>query len=132
MIGKSLHGGGKPNIFIIDWGFAAKAGLPCSFNGSMLTASTQVLTFCMEHSDGHRNLKFEPCDDLVSLVRCLYLVLIQGAMDKLPKSKDPAHFLGFWDEQISGNYLWRMAEEKAAKCEYDEVKKFFDDYGLLI
>lgn len=76
MIGESLCDAGTMRLYILDWGFSTKSNEVSSFFGSVVTASDHVL----EQLNHQKNcalshINVAPCDDLVSLKRCFFLIL---------------------------------------------------------
>lgn len=131
MTAKSLQQKGELRFFINDWGFAEKVDCKCgSFRGSITTASDNVLS---QYLDGTQYLKYTPADDLVSLVRCIFLALNPVAESKLDKiRKDTSAILEFWSD-IGRNQTWKAAHEAAAKTEYDTLKTVLNGIeGLVI
>lgn len=70
MIARSIENGNK-RLFILDWGFAAKPDAIESFSGSLTTASDFILQQYLDK--GRSKWEYTFADDLVSLVRCLFL-----------------------------------------------------------
>lgn len=94
MVAKSLHAG-KRRLFIHDWGFAEKIDSKHGrFCGSIQTASDNVI---LQFIEGTRHLVYTAADDLISLVRCIFLVLNPWAASELYKlGNDTEAILQFW------------------------------------
>lgn len=130
MIAESLQQMGGLRFFIIDWGFAKKIDCKCgNFRGSITTASNNVLS---QYMGDTRYLKYTAADDLVSLVRCIFLALNPVAESKLDKiRKDTPAILKFWSD-VDRNQMWKVAQEAAAKADYDTLKTAFKDIEQLV
>ena len=122
MIAKSLvKGSTADRPFLLDWGFAATL----DGAGSRVTASDEVLR---QIADGLVVYSF--ADDLVSLVRCTYLLCH-------PDDVDHVYTLGidgcrrwFWKQKMQVE-IWNRAEAAAILCDYTTLGNLLTEIQLL-
>lgn len=122
MIAKSLKTGNY-RLFILDWGFAEEVNVNGDMCGSFYTASDDVLR---QHILQRGDLVYTIVDDVVSLVRCLFLFFNHYAASELYKlGKDADTVLHFWEKRTEGNPAWKEAHEAALKMKYNTLKNLF-------
>lgn len=112
-------------ILLVDWGFSVKKGVPCKYQGTILTASPHVLT---NLSSGKFNFACYPADDLCSvvcLIFCSQRPDAQTYLDGLRAKNSNVHGLAkqvlqFWNEVLCG--IWTDLMTAAAETNYKKLK----------
>lgn len=110
-------------LFLVDWGFAAQCGVPRAYSGGIVTASDNILDQCKM---GGGDVAYSESDDLVALVRCIYLLCYPNQYDIVEECKhSPWALLKFWKGRVQeeGDH-WKRAEECALENDYEGLKKF--------
>ena len=127
MIANSFDTGEK-RLFLLDWGFATKVDVVGCFSGSLITASDRVL---VQHMEGKEDRLIYHCsDDLVSLVRCLFLFSIKGRVSIFDHCDSPSAILKFWQSSMNGKSLWETAQSCALKVDYAALKEALQSIQL--
>ena len=69
-------------------------------------------------------------DDLVSLVRCLYLVFDppEASVDVHRIRKEPEKILSFWKQKMEDSPFWSEAQIAALRLRYDSLKDQFSSF----
>src|SRR5690348_5867198 len=112
------------NVLLIDWGFATRLGEETTYQGTIKTASNNVL-----EQLGYGWEKFAPkkSDDLHSVLRCYYLVRNQPVQNQL-HNMDTEEFgliKEFWNKELSTPH-WIKCCEAADNEDYDKLKLLFN------
>lgn len=126
------------SFLLIDWGFACKVGERSPFRGSLLTASSRVLD---RHKQG-RPMVFNPADDLVSVVKFLYLLghgslhhelrgLCVASRRVLSQGETNIEKLaGLWKLTLEESVSWKIALDHAKKLSYDNLKDWVTQWAV--
>lgn len=122
----------EDEIIIVDWGFAASLNEPHSYAGTTHFASTKVLK---KLAAGQDTFVFDASDDLVSLVRSLYVLArldrarMQSVLLEIGNDEF-AQLLECWETELSGNPQWQEAERIAERGDYAALKLWIQNWTI--
>jgi hypothetical protein len=126
--------GAQQQLVIIDWGFAVQCDAGARlfqgpYSGTLAYASDSVLRQ-YEGSSG-RDVAVGPADDLVSLVRCAFVVVHPSARMKLRvlDRGGAALVLGLWRAALACRPRWLEAQAAAEQGDYERVQQLL--VGLM-
>ncbi|GIQ83703.1 hypothetical protein KIPB_005060 [Kipferlia bialata] len=127
-----LRNDGVPRSLLFDFSTAVKVGERHCFEGTLAYASYRVL-YLLYAGDHHRELVFEPQDDMASLVRLTKVFLDLGTGARLgsllrsqPKGReDPVQLVTFWAEELA-EHPWRALEEAAVAGDVPKMREVLE------
>ncbi len=116
-------------LVIIDWGFAVKCpegseSVAAVYEGTIGYASDSVWRQYMD-SSGCGEVLVSPADDLVSLVRCMFVMLhpaVQQDLRTLPRD-DAQAARAFWHRVLATRPRWQLAVDAAARADYSTLRE---------
>lgn len=128
------------SFILIDWGFACPLGKVLPFYGSLFTASKSILQQYIQDTCA---VSFQPKDDLVSLVKSLYLHTQPGFERNLRRlkiglnlpqssnvSSEACKVLREWEVELEACDFWNEAIGLAENLAYEDLKKWIGGWGL--
>jgi serine/threonine protein kinase len=127
-----VAGSETQQLVIIDWGFAVKCpegseSVAAVYEGTIAYASDSVWRQYMDGS-GCGEVRVSPADDLVSLVRCMFVMLhpaVQQDLRTLPRD-DAQAAMGFWHRLLAIRPRWQLAVGAAARADYGMVRELLE------
>lgn len=109
-------------LFLVDWGFAACLQEDALYAGTTYYASDRVLTLL---ESGKEQFVFKASDDLVSLIRALYIHSRWSSAHRERlgsfRSDDYSGIRKFWREYFCKNDGWCRAQRLAEDGNYAEL-----------
>ena len=89
----------------------------------MITASDHVLSQLVTRNTNR--MVYTCADDLICLVRCLFLFTHQLTSSSLyENTDDPGRILEFWKQALEGRRFWEKAQDIALEMNYAKLKKW--------
>lgn len=127
---------GEERLYILDWGFGTLIDVPASFSGCFYTASNEVIKQFVDKEREKVEVVYKAADDLVALVRCLFMLFQEDASNDLKNSYRsltgsvlPTYLLEFWNHHMQVNPSWKRLECYAMDVNYDTLREELGKLG---
>lgn len=108
-------------LMLVDWGSAVSISSQQGFSGTLHYASDRVLQQLGKDKDIADAADVQPADDLVSLVRCMFVIKHPACAAQLRWHNDPTSVTAFWGGVMSSHAAWKAAQDAAQHCDYGKA-----------
>jgi hypothetical protein len=117
--------GGQEDILVNDWGSAAPANQLRPYAGTFTYASDAVLRHIAE---GKERFPVGPANDLVSLVRTTFTLLVSPHASDTGRTKcslavAARRLIDRWASALSQDGKWAELQAAAERCDYEAVRR---------